>query len=454
MSGLRVLLTNITLATRTGTEVNVRDIAIGLLGRGHTPVVYTPDPGEIAEELRRATVPVVDDLRRLGAPPDVIHGHHHPETMTALLHFPGVPAVFFSHDFLAWHDAAPQFPRILRYVAVDDANHDRLAFEHGIPADRIQVLLNAVDLARFPPRPPLPARPARALVFSNYASDRTHLGAVREACRRAGVTLDVVGADAGTPSRAPETLLGAYDLVFAKGRCALEALAVGAAVVLCDFGGVGPLVTSAALDRLRRQNFGRRLLSGPLEPAALVREMARYDAADAAEVSRRIRASAGLDRQLDALVALYREVIAEHAARPPDLAAEERAAAVYLRQWGPRFRDGPLRAEIDRLRGAHERLAVESATRAREADALRAELARAHAGAADLRAAEAALAPELARLRDELAWVRGSATWRLHDFLVRSRVLLRLYRGVKRLVSRRAGRLDERGALSRGPSTE
>ena len=55
-------------------------------------------------------------------------------------------------------------------------------------------------------------------------------------------------------------MLGQYDIVFAKARCALEALAVGNAVVLCDTVGVGPMVTTGEVDRLRRLNFGVRAL--------------------------------------------------------------------------------------------------------------------------------------------------------------------------------------------------
>jgi len=51
--------------------------------------------------------------------------------------------------------------------------------------------------------------------------------------------------------------------VFAKGKAALESLAVGAAVVLCDARGVGPMVTSSQLDHLRPLNFGLRALRDP-----------------------------------------------------------------------------------------------------------------------------------------------------------------------------------------------
>jgi hypothetical protein len=83
--------------------------------------------------------------------------------------------------------------------------------------------------------------------------------------------------------------LGEYDIVFAKARCALEALAVGSAVVLCDTVGVGPMVTTHEVDQLRLVNFGVRALRGDVDPDVLEREIARYDPQDAAEVSRRIR---------------------------------------------------------------------------------------------------------------------------------------------------------------------
>ncbi len=374
MSGLTVLLTNITLASRTGTEVAIRDFARALQARGHTPVVYSPTLGELATEIRKTTVPVVDDLGRLARAPDVIHGHHHPQTMAALLRFPGVPAVFFCHDWRAWHDAPPRHPRLRRYVPVDATVRDRLTFEHAIPAAQVQLRPNAVDLARFAPRGPLPERPARALLFSNYAREDTHLVAVREACARMGLPLDVIGSGAGTAVTAPEAILGDYDLVFAKGRSALEALAVGAAVVLCDFRGIGSMVTSADLDALRLANFGTRTLQTPLAPEPLLAEIARYDPRDAAEVSRRIRASAGLDAALDDLVALYRAVIAEQAAAgPDDLAAELAAAGSYVERWSHLFDDDAY-LQRDYFREQNAALGAELASMRWERDQLAAQL--------------------------------------------------------------------------------
>jgi hypothetical protein len=343
-SGLRVLITNTTLATRTGTELFVRDLATGLLEQGHSPVVYTPFPGAIADEIRAATIPVVTDLASIGAAPDVIHGHHWPETLTALLAFPGVPALTVCHSWIGWRDVPFRFPRVLRYVAVDHTCRDRLRFENGIGEDRIRVVLNSVDLERFRPRAALPARPRRALVFSNLAGQKdSHLPAVQEACAAAGIELDVVGAGVKRSVARPEEVLPEYDLVFAKARAALEALSVGAAVILCDAVGAGPMVTTANLHRLRPLNFGMRSLRDPVTPQFLAAEIARYDAADAAEVSRQVRASAGLGVMLDDFIELYHEVIAEHrAGGPDDMAAEQRAVAAYLHSQAPRLHQRDL----------------------------------------------------------------------------------------------------------------
>ncbi|HKR62012.1 MAG TPA: hypothetical protein VJS64_20155, partial [Pyrinomonadaceae bacterium] len=254
------------------------------------------------------------------------------ETLTALLHFSAAPAINFCHSSKLWLEAPLLFPRVRRYVAVDHACRDRLVHEHGIDEKRIAVLLNFVDLERFKPRlAPLPDRPRRALIFSNYANEQTHLPCVREACQRAGIELELAGAGVGRERSNMESMLQGYELVFAKARCALEALAVGSAVILCDAGGAGPMVTSREFDQLRPLNFGIRTLRNPLHPDFVLREIERYDANDATMVSQRVRTTAGHETVIDQLIDLYHEVIEEHRTLGEDAEAEGRAAAAYLR---------------------------------------------------------------------------------------------------------------------------
>ena len=56
MSGLRILITNFALAERTGSEMYVYDLSLALAARGHTPLVYTPQPGPLAEDLAKRGV--------------------------------------------------------------------------------------------------------------------------------------------------------------------------------------------------------------------------------------------------------------------------------------------------------------------------------------------------------------------------------------------------------------
>ena len=330
---LRVLITNNTFADRAGSELYAKDLAIGLLHRGHTPIAYSTRLGTVAEELREATVPVVDDLNSVAVTPDIIHGQHHVETMSALMHFPDVPAVYFCLGWSPWEEKPPRFPRIRHYVVVDDVCRDRLVYQEGIAEEKISIIRNCVDLNRFKTRPKLPEKPKRALVYSNYAGEGNQLRTIREACARVGIAVDVIGLENGNPSTEPESILGRYEVVFAKGRSAFEAMAAGAAVIVCDYAGVGPMVTTSEFDWLKRMNFGLRALSNTASSDDIARELTRYDPRDAAQVTRRIRASSGLEAALDDLETVYEKVLTEHRTRDgnnhPE--AEARAIAEYLR---------------------------------------------------------------------------------------------------------------------------
>jgi hypothetical protein len=211
-----------------------------------------------------------------------------------------------------------------------------LIYENGIPPERVRLLLNFVDLTRFKQRGSLPEKPARALVFSNNATENGNVAVIREACARFGISLDAVGMGLGNSSQRPENLLAHYDLVFAKGRAALEALAVGVAVIACDAAGAGPMVTPRNMEALRQLNFGIRALRNRIDVETLGAEIARYNAAQAAQVSCWVRKNAGMDGAVSQLIELYEEVIEEYRQDcGANVLQEMQAASAYLRQWVP-----------------------------------------------------------------------------------------------------------------------
>ncbi len=312
---MRILFANYSLRERTGSEMYVADLVSVLTAKGHDCGVYSPRLGPLAEVVRQAGVAVVPRPERLPWQPDLIHGNGRAETQAALKAFPGVPALFVCHDHVHWSGSPPLHPAVRRYLGVSRLCLERLRRE-GVEDRLIALSLNWVNLERFRPRAPLPPQPQRALVFSNYATEDTHLPAVRQACHQAGIQLDVAGIAVGHPLEWPELVLGEYDLVFAKAKAALEAMAVGTAVVLCDFGGVGPLVTSGDFDRLRELNFGYQALTAPLEARHLREQIRRYDPVEAALVRDRVRAEAGLEGAAARLLATYQEVMEENWSPP------------------------------------------------------------------------------------------------------------------------------------------
>jgi hypothetical protein len=413
---LTVLITNVRLDGRTGTETWVQDAARELQRQGHRPVVYTPRGGPIAEAIRRDSIPVLGDPRDLAEPPDVIHGHHTNPTLTALLAFPRTPAVLFIHDWDAWHDRPLRHPRIRRIAPVDATCADR-ALEEGFATEEVELVPNFVDLLRFSPRGVLPARPRRALLFDNQAHPTNHGGIIAAACEGAGITLDIAGAAAGTATDRPEEVLGEYDLVFAKGKAALEAMASGCAVILVNGRGVGGRVTSESFTAMRRLNFGRRLMREPVRPGVLAAHIAAYDAGDAAAVTARVRDECSLSATVTRLVGLYREVIAEQATAEDARDRELRDLGAYLRSIEVQLEEGAhaaqLRADLDahRRMQAEAQAAVDAATAHAEAVEANARRVWADAEAEAVRARAAERAADEARLA--FAALSGTRRWRL-----------------------------------------
>lgn len=323
--GLRILITNLVLG-RHGTGVVVRDLAIGLSRRGHFPIVYSPGlAGE--NEISARGIPTITRLAQLGEVPDIIHGHHFTTAAEAFILFPETPRIFVCHGWNGWKERPPRFPGVL-YAAVSETTRDRVVQTEGIPADRVRILSNAVDLERVPDRPaPLASRPARALAFGKMPFPNPVL---QEACNMLGLELSGLGKGSHRLVGHPEAELVRQDLVFATGRSAIEALCCGCAVILCDENGLGPMITTGNYARLRRQNFALRALSKQFSTKNVVEEISRFDADDARRVVAAIRQDADLNRYLDEIEGYYRLAIATFRANPPSPEENWRALHNFL----------------------------------------------------------------------------------------------------------------------------
>jgi len=240
--------------------------------------------------------------------PDVLHCQHTLESMGLLEMFPEIPALFMVHDSRSWHDRVPTVSRLSALVAVDDVCLERIIRETGLPSNQCDVIHNSVDMSLFSPRGPLPDRPLKAAIFTSNAANDHHVQAVREVCGRLGIALDELGPAAGRFVTDPENWLPSYDLVFGKGRCALEAMAVGCAVILIGSEGVGELVTPDNFHEFKKRNFGFSLLLPGMDQNFLEDQIRSYSASKASEVQKLVHRFCTLDIMVEAFQQLYAEL--------------------------------------------------------------------------------------------------------------------------------------------------
>jgi hypothetical protein len=344
---LTVLLTNHVLSGRTGTETQTRNLALALRAAGHRPIVYSTTHGPIVDELRRASIAVTDDINSITLPIDVIHGHHNSATAIAATRFQQTPCVFVCQDFAQWHDIPPKLPSIRAYLTTSPANCDRLTVECGIPPEKIELLLHAVDLTRCIPGPALPQTPRHAVLI---AKGRDYVPAFATACRARGIAFAAIGRPVGNLIADPEAHVAQSDLVFASGLGAMEAIACGRAVIVCDPRGLGGFCSMDRYPDYRLNNFGLRVLTNPLTPDAIGREIDRYDADQATRVSDRFRLEGSFATHVRQLVDVYRRIIDEHRHTPIPPEDWHAALATHLQTWGPRGNPAwPWMVERDEL---------------------------------------------------------------------------------------------------------
>ena len=329
-----MLITNQRLELRGGAELVVRDLARGLQTRGHSVLAYSSDLGERERLLENDPVPVATDLEHLPFRPDIIHGQHHLDAMTALSALPDVPALYHCHGAV-WRDWAPQHPRIYHYLAMSRTLAERMMVESNIAETNITIWLNAVDLERFRTVRKLPPKPARALFFNSYHPPESEtVLAIRTAVSRSGLELDFAGYHFGRKIDRPEVTLPSYDIVFASGKSAIDALACGCAVIVLGRTSCGEMVCSENYDRLREVNFSIAVNSSPPSVEKIEAQISRFSA-DCTLVAERLRREADLGPAIERLIGIYERVIELHRVASTDLRAESLATSRYLRKIVP-----------------------------------------------------------------------------------------------------------------------
>jgi hypothetical protein len=165
----------------------------------------------------------------------------------------------------------PQVDGVVDLVLVLADRYARLAEACAVrpPLLRLRV---PVDTDRMAPRSAIRARPRHAVILGNYP-ERVQL--VREAWEPQGVRITYVGGR--RPRFDIARALEGVDVVVAKSRAALDAMACGRAVYLFDmFGGDG-WVTPQTYPAMERDHFAGQATDRVIGIDELKRDLAGYD---------------------------------------------------------------------------------------------------------------------------------------------------------------------------------
>jgi hypothetical protein len=325
---LSILITNNTLGMPAGSECYARDIARFLIKQGHTVIAYSTMLGQIANELTSMGATVVDSLDKLETRPDIIHGQHHMDTLTALLYFPGVPVVHFIHGLLPWEEhPLPDLSCIVSVVLVSQFLRDRLLENGLISESKVRIIPNFVDESRFTQKhqSATDRKDLNILIYGNYKPKE--LGAICKASTILNAKLDMIGAWSPSGSQSdPEDFLPRYDVVFAYGKSAMEALFSGCDVILCHSTGTGDLVDDYNFKNHRNKNFGFSCCQKQQGVTSIVNMLTRVSDSktrNEAVLSSAFRDSLSASHQLPALEDLYYEALDLYESDSSDMASSQ-----------------------------------------------------------------------------------------------------------------------------------
>ena len=327
---MKVLITQRELISWGGSEMFTIEVANELRRRGHEVAVFCPRIGFPSSLMLPGGTWVKSRLSELPWIPDVIHGQHHLQAMAALSYFLDAPAIYYCHGVVPWPEQAPIHARIRKYLVMCESMMAGLETANGISRDRISVVPIFVNTKRFSTvRRPV-VRPVRALLFGGSGLSPGELRRLEKACRERGMSLEKIGYEYGNPRDRPEEFLPNFDLVFAVGRCAVEALACGCAVIPILPGLAGHLITVQNFDDFAFSNFSPRYFSSGSQISTdwLTAEIERYSPETVTQVTSRVRATLSLIGAVDQLEAIYNDVVDDYKRAPSNL--REREFAPYL----------------------------------------------------------------------------------------------------------------------------
>ena len=374
---MKVLMTNHSLGERAGSESYLETVAAELRGLGHTVVFFSTRPGEMAARLRAQHYEVHTEVADVPTDVDVIHGQHVDTVGLVRTRLPRTPLVFVSHSWVISLEDPLTELGAGAFVALNDLTQRRLAAHVATQGREVLRLTQPVAISYADgARTPIGPEPRRALAVSRrmrYVPAR-----LAAACAAAGIEFDWLGGADKQSADAREEMR-THDIVFAVGRTALEAMALGRAVFVVDDTSQGGWVRTATHRSLEADGFTG--FGEPDPPESLETALASYDPGMGQEARSLAIHHHAAQHHAVALVSLYTRVAdAPGAAAPaPGIALlaaqrfelEARAVRAEWRLAEETRRVAELEAELARVSTRRDQLRRQRDRARRELDSAR-----------------------------------------------------------------------------------
>ncbi len=321
---MHLLFTNNTLQGLAGSELYVYELALELQRRGNQVSCFTLNTGPVGDKLREKGVKIVTTLAEMEAlpPVDFIHAHHRLEARLAASCFPLAPIVYASlGPFHPFEQAGADRGIFTRYIAISQDVRDKMTYAQQIPATKISVVPNFVDLARFTAHRTLEVKPRRVLLLTNYFKPE---GLIEEACKVAGgLELKAIGAQSESVWNV-EDYIDWADVVVTSARGALQAMAMGRAVVVYRPTGSDGLLTPANFETCLYHNFSGRAFGKQFDATTMAEQLTSYNTGEVRQLQYRVRSEFSLSRIAESLLQVYQQTITEYRHQWPASSEGER----------------------------------------------------------------------------------------------------------------------------------
>ncbi len=233
--------------------------------------MYSPEVGPFADYVSARGVPVVDRLRDLPNECDVVFAQDRLVVFDLAERYPKAFTVFRVCGDVHEFQLPPQVDGLVDLVVVLSKRYARVAQACSVAAPVLR-LRTPIDVDRLVPHGRIRDTPKRAVVLGNYPE---RVDVVRQALGGAGIDLTEIG---GAQQRfdVAEAVADA-DIVVAKSRAALDAMACGKAVYVFDvFGGDG-WVTPEVYPTMEADHFAGLATGRVLDADEIAADLADYD---------------------------------------------------------------------------------------------------------------------------------------------------------------------------------